>query len=387
MTALPSGPRVLFVDHAGVLGGAELSLLDIIDAWRDRCAVTLLADGPFREELDRRRIATAVDPLGALGHVRKATVMPGPGAVLDLLRIGRRIRERARGFDVVYANSQKAFVAGAVASFGGRARLVWHLRDILGPPHFSALNSRVATWLANRRAALVIANSHATRSAFIAAGGRASLVRVVHNGIDPEPFDRVGDAEVAAVRTALGASGRDPVIAHVGRFHPWKGQDVLLRALQQVSGSRVWLVGAPLFGEEDYERSLRRMAAELGVADRVSFTGFRADVPAVLRAADIVVHSSVYPEPFGRVVVEGMLAGKPVVAANAGGVAEVASDGETALLVPPGNVDALARAIARLVTDPNLRAQLGARGRAHARANFSRQAMVRGVADAIASMR
>lgn len=386
MTDTVARPRVLFVDHAGVLGGAELSLLDVIDAWRDRCAVTLLADGPFRLELERRGVPVEVEPLGALGDVRKATRVPSPGALVDLARVARRIARRARAFDVVYANSQKAFVTSAAASIGARSRLVWHLRDILGPPHFSAMNSRGAAWVANRRAAVVIANSRATGDAFVAAGGRASLVRVVHNGIDPAPFDAVTEAGTARVRAELGAPAGAPVVAHVGRFHPWKGQDVLIRALAGVPEVRAWIVGAPLFGEQRYEDDLKRLAASLGVADRVVFTGFRNDVPTLLCAADVIVHSSVYPEPFGRVVVEGMLAGRPVIAARAGGIPEIAADGDTALLVPPGDAAALTGALATLLRSPDLRARLASRGRAHARAKFSRDAMVRGVEDAISSV-
>ncbi|HVZ49820.1 MAG TPA: glycosyltransferase, partial [Gemmatimonadaceae bacterium] len=197
------------------------------------------------------------------------------------------------------------------------------------------------------------------------------------------PFDAVTPAAAAAARAALGAAPGTPVAVHVGRFHHWKGQQVLLRALAQVPDLHAWFVGAPLFGEDAFDAELRALATALGVASRARFTGFRDDVPTLLRAADVVVHSSVYPEPFGRVVVEGMLAGRPVIAANAGGVPEIVTDGDTGILVPPGDPAALAAALRRVTADPAAAAAMGARGRARAREVFSVAAMVRGVRAAL----
>lgn len=376
-------PRALFVDHAGVMGGAEHSLVDIVPAFAPHARVLLLGDGPFREELQRRGIPVDVDALGASAAVRKAGGLPSMAAVFDVIGAARRLARRARDFDVIYANSQKAFVVSAITGWISGQRVVWHLRDILGPPHFSGPNVRIAVWLANRRASVVIANSRATADAFVAAGGKATLVRVVHNGIDAAPFDAVSDTAARALRHEVGAHEGMPLVVHVGRFHPWKGQQVLLRALALEPRAQAWIVGAPLFGEEAFAAELRALASSLGLESRVRFLGLRDDVPALLRAADIVVHSSVYPEPFGRVVVEGMLAGRPVIAADAGGVTEIMRNEETGLLVSPDEPRALAGAITRLIDDPKLAASIAGRGATHARREFARGAMVRGVVDAV----
>jgi glycosyltransferase involved in cell wall biosynthesis len=377
-----TGPRVLFVDHAGVLGGAELSLLDLVATFSGESSVVLLSDGPFRPALEARGVSVAVEPMGALGAVRKRSVVASPAALLDAWRLSGRLARRARGHDVVYANSQKAFIVAAIAGRRAGVRVAWHLRDILGPPHFSPSTVRAAVWMANRFASVVIANSGATARAFAAAGGRAALVRVVHNGIAAAPFDAVTPDAAAALRAEL-APPDAFVVAHVGRFHHWKGQHVVLHALARESRAMAWFVGAPLFGEEAYAEELRALAVRLGVEQRVRFLGFRDDVPALLRAADAVVHSSVYPEPFGRVVVEGMLAGRPVIAAAAGGVPEIVTDGETGLLVAPGDSGALASAIARLIDDPAAASAMAARGRVRARDAFTVEAMQRGVLAAL----
>jgi len=378
--------RVLFVDHAGVLGGAELSLLDVVTAMGPRAGTVLLEDGPFRAALEERGASVIIEEIGALKRVKKDSGFPAPAALADALALARRVARRARGYGVICANSQKAFVVACAAGLFARRPVVWYLRDILAPPHFSRTNITAAVRLANLRASRVIANSHATARAFIDAGGKSELVRVVHNGIDAAPFDAVSDRAAQALRASLGIPATAYVVALFGRFHPWKGQQVLLHALSELPDVHALFVGAALFGEEAFESSLHDQAKRIGGAGRAHFLGFRSDVPALMRAVDVVVHASVLPEPFGRVVVEGMLAGRPVIATRGGGVTEIAEDGINALLVPPDDAVALAAAIQRLRGDPPLAQRLAANGQAHARERFTASSMLRGVEDALAGL-
>ncbi|NBW66697.1 glycosyltransferase family 1 protein, partial [bacterium] len=383
-TAATAPPRrILCIDHAGVLGGAELSLRDLAVSFGESAEVLLLADGPFRAALTAQGVRVDVEPLGALGAVKKDAGLPSLGALMDAAGIAKRVARRARAYDVLYANSQKAFVVAAAAGLLARRPVVWHLRDILEEPHFSRANITAAAQLANLRAAGVIANSRATADAFVAAGGHRELVHVVHNGIDVAPFDALSSDAGPEARRALGVPAEAFLVALFGRFHPWKGQQVLLDALAELPGVHALIVGAPLFGETAFEAAQHERARALGIADRVHWLGFRDDIPALMRAADVVVHTSVLPEPFGRVVVEGMLAGRPVVATRAGGVPEIMTEGETGCLVPPADAPALARAIRGLRDNPAGAAAMAARGAAHARAQFSAGAMCAGVARAL----
>ena len=126
--------------------------------------------------------------------------------------------------------------------------------------------------------------------------------------------------------------------------------------------------GGALFGEEDQERSLLDLVEALGIGDRVDFTGHVDDVAAELATLDVVVHASTIPEPFGQVVIEAMAAGVPIIAADAGGPAEVVTDGVDGLLVAMGDVDALAGALTRMAGDPELRDRLADAGRVTAAA-------------------
>ena len=144
-------------------------------------------------------------------------------------------------------------------------------------------------------------------------------------------------------------------------------------------------VGAPLFGDEvSYQEELEKKTAALGLSDRVRFLGFREDIPSLLAAVDFVAHTSVAPEPFGRVIVEGMLAGKPVVATRAGGACEIIEDGITGRLVTPGDADELAKVLRALVEQPAEAARLALAGQAAARERFSEKAMLLGIEQAVA---
>ena len=374
--------RVLFLDHAGVLSGAELSLLDIARHYVDSSKVLLLADGPFRERLEQVGIAVEVLPAppAVVGISREGNGGIGDlQAVPGLLTLAWRVARLARNYDVLYANSQKALIVGALAGKLASTPVVWHLRDILSPDHFSPKRRWLAVTLANHLVGRVIANSEASAAAFVRSGGQAERVRVVYNGIDPRLFESVLPTEVDALKEELNLA-EVPIIGTFSRLACWKGQHVLLEALTHLPGVHALLVGDALFGEEaDYLNALRKRAKALKIADRVHFLGFRRDIPQLMRLSDVVVHTSIAPEPFGRVIVEGMLARRPVVATRAGGTVEIIEDGVSGVLVPPGNAEALATVLADLLAEPSRGRALARAGYAVALERFSLRAMLEGI--------
>jgi glycosyltransferase involved in cell wall biosynthesis len=374
-------PAVLFVDHSGVMGGAQHSLLDIAEANREHGAVALLEDGPFAAALETRGVRVLrIDGGAALRCVKKSSVLPRIGSLVAVVRMARVVAAAARSYDLLYANSPKSFLVAALAGAIARKPVVWHLRDILGGGHFSAANVRVMIAVANWRAVRVVANSRATADAFVAAGGNPSLLTVVHNGIDPAPFDALAPDTRREVRAELGVPADAFVVGCFSRLHPWKGQAVLLDAMARMPGVHALVVGGALFsGEAPYEAELRARSERSPFAGRVHMLGARDDVPRLLAACDVVVHPSVLAEPFGRVVVEAMLAGRPVVATSTGGIPEVVTDGETGVLVPPGDAEVLGEALDALRGDATRSATLARHGAARARACFTRDAMLAGV--------
>lgn len=378
--------RVLFLDHAGVLSGAELYLLDLARRYRDSSRVVLLQDGPFYDRLQDEAIdARVVAAPPALTDVsKKGNLVSAAQAVPAIISTVRAVSRMAADYDVIYANSQKALIVGGLAGLFAGVPVIWNLHDLLTKRHFSLLNRTVAVQCANHLTDRVIVNSHATQQSFIESGGRSEKSYVVYNGFEEDEFADVSDDRVDAVRRSLGLDGA-PVVGVFSRLAPWKGQHVLLQALANLpSAPHVMLVGDALFGSDSpYVTRLEEMARRLGVEDRVHFLGFREDVPLLMKASDIVAHTSVAPEPFGRVVVEGMLARRPVVAADAGGVPEIIDHEKTGFLYPPGDADALAARLRRLLTDTDAAETVAEAGYQRARQRFSLEEMTRSVADHI----
>ncbi len=333
--------KVLFLDQSGKPGGAELCLLDISKPYRDRCLVGLFADGSFREQLEQHQIPVQV-LIDQTIEVRKdSSLLQGLSSLKQLLPLIDRVAHLSYSYDLIYANTQKALVVGAIASLLSRRPLVYHLHDIVSPDHFSATNRRLIVNLANL-ASLVITNSEASQKAFVAAGGRAPI-EIVYNGFEPKLYS--SHSEALQLRQTLQLD-RQFVVGHFSRLSPWKGQHVLIEALTHCSADvSALLVGDALFGEQDYLIQLRHQVVKLGLEQRVHFLGFRSDIPQLMTACDLVAHTSTAPEPFGRVIVEAMLSGRPVVAAQAGGAMELVDHDKTGWLCPPNDAKRLAEII------------------------------------------
>ena len=369
-----TAPRVLFLDHTSALGGAELCLLDVAEHLRERSLVALLADGPFRLRLGARGIRTVVlEEAASLQLVKRESRVPGPGAVSAVVSTARAVAKVAREYDLVYANSQKAFIVACVAAFFARKPVLWHLHDILDPKVFSRINIAIDVFLANHVAARVIANSQATASALRARGGTRARIDVVYNGLDPAVAGAVTDADATAMRASLGL-GSGPLLGLFGRLAPWKGQHVAIQALGLIDVTtdvELVIVGDALFGEESYAAELRALVAKQELTKRVHFLGFRDDVPVLMRMVDVVIHTSTAPEPFGRVIAEGMLAERPVIATAGGGASEIVRAGETAWQVQPNSPVDLATAILDVLEDPACARKIARAGRADALARFT----------------
>ncbi len=369
--------KILCIDQTGQLGGGEIALLPWLKANAGDVTMLLFEDGPFRPLLEASGLRVHVLSSVGLKGVRRESGLASMTSILPaFLRLRRAVAAIASGFDVLYANSQKAFLVAALARRRGRP-LVWHLRDILTAEHFSPLMRRVAVWAGNRYATTILANSNATADAWVAAGGARSKITVVHDGVSPLPFDSVSESTVAGLRASY--SGGAPLVGLFGRLSHWKGQHVLLEALATMPGVHAILVGDALFGEDAYAAALRERAGRGDLAGRVHFLGFRSDVPALMKSVDLVVHTSTAPEPFGLVIVEGMLARRPVIATRGGGATEIIRDAKEGVLIEPASVAELKAAIGSLLGDAERRHQLACEGRRRAERDFSEEAMIAGI--------
>lgn len=330
--------RVTHVHRIGGIGGSERHLLTLLPALAGRGADVRFAGldmpgaGPFYEELERAGIPFA------------RTRRPW--------ELARAIR--SSDADLVHTHLVHADVYGALTP-GAPVVSSKH-----NPDPFRAGVWRYAERALSRRARRVIAISDAVRRFSVEVVGLpAGKVELVHYGLDalPEPW---------GANPPLAIADGSPLLLCVARLAPQKGVDTAIRALPKVADATLLVLG-----EGPERAALENLARELGVAGRVLMPGRVGDVAALYRRADVVVHPARW-EGFGLAMLEGMLAGKPVVAARAGSAPELVVDGVTGALFPPDDVDALAAAVLRALDDAGT---LGEAGRGRARAEFSVEQM------------
>ena len=366
---MTDSPRlsVVYVGHSAQLSGAELALSNLLPALTEIDALVVLAeDGPLVERLRGQGVETVVLPLrSATRELRKDTLstvrvqlVPALDTLLYAVRLARLLR--ARRPDLVHTNSLKAHLYGGVAARLAGVPQVWHARDRISEDYLPARAVQVVRAAARVLPTAVVANSVSTRRTLRQAGKPTAVIG------SPVVYDAVPRGEKYSRD-----SNRPFTVGMVGRLSPWKGQDVFLRAFAQAfpaGPERARVVRAAMFGEDAFVASVAALVHELGLAGRVDLRGFQADVPAELAEMDVLVHASVIPEPFGQVVVEGMAAGVPVVASNAGGPSEIVEHGRTGFLTPPGDVGALAAQLRELREDPALWLRVSVAGEQASRA-------------------
>jgi glycosyltransferase involved in cell wall biosynthesis len=374
--------RVMFVDHVASVGGAEIALYNLIRHFDFNVIQPVVVLGEEGILADRLKSIAEVHVIPMCAEVRTArkdnlgarSLLLGSaiiGAIRYIYQLIQFIREH--NVDLVHTNSLKSdILGGCAAKLAGRP-VIWHVRDRITsdylPSRVAAMFRVLSKWLPD----LIIADSRAVAATLSKAS--TTSIRVVHEGTPHEEFER--HSQMAPARNT------SPVIGLVGRISPWKGQDVFVRAAsivhQKHPEARFRIIGAALFGEATFEQKLHALVEDLKVGPVVEFSGFRHDIHVAIAELDILVHASTRPEPFGQVIIEGMAAGKPVVATNAGGVPEIIEDGVTGYLVSMADAEGMAGVINKLLDDPEAALAVSVRGQQHVAVNFSITRTVQGV--------
>ncbi len=348
---------VLYLHSSAGRYGADRQLHAIttgLDPDRYRALVVLPEGGPLADDLRAAGVEVLIRPLAVL---RRALMSPrGLGQVAasfasDAGGLGRLAR--VRGVDLVHTNTSVT-LGGAAAARIAQVPHVWHVREIYA--------GFERWWPGYRRLLLTADALPCVSAATLRQFDAAPQASVLHDGL---ATTGPGRAARGASRAALGLDPDAFVVAVLGRVSGWKGQDVLVRALGQAALMEhpevvALVAGDPWRGEERHLRTLLEIAGQLGVAARVRHVGFREDVATVYGAADVVAVPSKQPDPFPNAALEAAAAGCCVVASDHGGLPELLRDGETGVLVAPGDAVALAEALAALLADPARRAALGA---------------------------
>jgi glycosyltransferase involved in cell wall biosynthesis len=296
-----------------------------------------------------------------------------------LLAILREIRQRK--YDLLHTHDVKTNVLGVLA---GRLAGIPVVATAHGYPRAIRRNDvyRLLDLRILRLCQQVICVSEGLRQELLAAGLNARRLTVVHNGISVTTVCRGAAAGAHDLRHDLGLRPGDVIAMAIGRLSTEKGHSYLLRACQVVAAQRPHL-HLVIVGDGPLRASLEREAAHLGIGKRVFFLGFRADVPALMIQSELLVHPSL-SEGLPNVILEAMALGLPVIATAAGGIPELIRDGETGLIVPAADVEALASAMLRLIDHPEAAHTLARQGHDSVVANFTVERMAEGLATVFA---
>ncbi|HEV7732177.1 MAG TPA: glycosyltransferase family 4 protein [Candidatus Binatia bacterium] len=374
-----SAHRIVFVEASigGVVGGSLtgiLHLLERIDRTRFAPSLVLYEEKPVADELrasgipvhvlpplpgptadasrDRSRLTRAVRRLGDLLQV----VRPRARALMDVF-------ERERPALVYLCNGLTANLDGVLAAARCGLPVICHEKGFRRVGPAERLLSR---WI-DTSVGMTDEITEYYRSRHV----RARRFLTILDGIDCTQF---GPGGGAAIRREFCIPPAAPLVGIVGHIQEWKGQMVVAEAVAQARVRfpelRCLMVGGVHRQGEAYGEALRARIAAPDLAGHVILTGARRDVSACLDAMDVAIHSSTSPEPFGRVMIEAMALGRPVIAPREGGPIVIVVDGETGLLVPPRDPGGLAAAIAQLVGDPQRRLAMGRAARARVDAVF-----------------
>lgn len=386
MQAGGRGVRVLFASHTGHVSGGEHSLLDLLAALPTGVSAEVACPpGDLARRLPRSH------PIPGTDASLRLHPLFTPRAVARMARAGWRLRAIARrtGADVVHANSIRAGLVALVARAAGGPPVVVHVRDRLPDGRLGRLTLALLT----RFAAAVVGNSEYTLDG-VPKGGRALRAAV------PSPVDlaRFDPSRVDRVRTRerLGLGVDTPVLGVVGQLTPWKAQDDAIRILRGVRAgipdATLLLAGTAKFVSEEtrydnrtFVGALHAMCADFGLDGAVRFLGEREDVPDLLAALDVLLVPS-WAEPFGRVVIEGMAMGIPVIATAEGGPAEIVEDGADGVLLPPRAPERWAQEVVRLLEDREGARALAEVARRRVGPSYGVEAHVRGILDVYAQV-
>jgi glycosyltransferase involved in cell wall biosynthesis len=389
--------RVLFLNPAGNLGGAERSLLDLVASIRvhpelgsTELGLIAGANGPLIEAASHlgvhvrtlpltKHLATAGDS-GLRDAGKRLSVLRQnqfARAALEIPGYALRLRAAIREFapTVVHSNGIKMHLLAA--AIRDQTPLVWHIRDFVSE---RPVVRRAMRTLAERAdAAIAISNA-------VAGDARPFMgrtpVSVVYNAVDTDLFAPEGPVADLDRLAGVDAAPRGAVrVGLVATFARWKGHDIFLDAARRVVATasttpvRFYVVGGPIYdtaASQFREDELRAMVRERGLDEWVTFVPFQNRVDAAYRALDVVVHASCRREPFGRTIAEAMATGRPVVASRESGAAEMFEEGVDALAFQLGDTGVLAQLLLGLIAESRRREALGRAARSAAVEHFSR---------------
>lgn len=358
---------VLYLNHSAQISGAEASLRSLLWGLRRADApvdplVALPGEGQFTSLLRDEGWSVTLAPLRRLQRPRG--LIDTMASLLHVLQTAPHICRLAQGANakIIHSNSTTAHLVGGIAGEKIGRPAVWHCRDLVSL-------GKIAPQL-NAKAAKVVAISACVAEMLEQDGVPHDKIRIIFNGIDPDEWR---PRERSVVRELLAIPKEEFVFGMMGQLVPWKNHRAFIEACAQLaqdegcSHARFVMIGGDLWSEQSsYIKELRDEVKKSELAGRFNFVPNQNDAADAMAALDCLVHPAM-DEPFGRVVMEAMAMGKPVIAMNHNGPREIIRNGEDGLLV---EADELAQTMKRVLQDADLRAHLSHNARPSVESRF-----------------
>ncbi len=360
---------ILFIHQSAELYGSDktmLYFLSKLDKTKYLPVIVLPFEGPLKIELEKNNIKVVIAPV--LKLYRK---MFTPS---NLIKFFREYKEGIRKLDklnqeynfrLVYSHTLAALI-GIIFAKKLKIKHLWHVQEIIAKPKvFNIAFKKLLSLNCNHK---VVYDSIATMNFWIHDNKKlASKSEAIWNGIETNNIQTFTHEEILEVRKDFFLSNKDEIIiALVGRINSWKGQQLLLNSFNILSKANkniklVYLGSSPP-NQENFEFDLKNKIKEYQLKEKVIIIPFQKEISKFWNSIDIAIVPSTEPEPFGMVIIEAMLAKKPVIASNHGGPTEIVIDGVTGILFEPNNEILLANSIQKLIESVEFRNNFGEKG-------------------------
>jgi len=383
--------NLLFIHQSGEMYGSDktlLFLLKYLDKSRFTSVVILPSEGPLKIALENENIKVVIAPVLKL-HRKMFSVKE----IYNFLNDSKKavstmdILHKTHHFDIIYSNTL-AVLLGINYARKRKIKHIWHIHEIIESPklikHFFLKLIQIK---ANTK---IIYNSFATSKFWNINSIIARKSVVILNGLESIK-ESLPEKEIQQIRLDFfNANSNEIVIALIGRINSWKGQAILLEGFVELAklntNIKLVFIGSTPPNQDYLVADLHNKIAACNITEKVAIIPFQENIADFWQSIDIAVVPSIEPEPFGLVAVEAMLAKKPVVASNHGGLSEIVVNNETGLLVEPRNVNELIIALQKLIENEELRKSFGQKGYEKAIKEFSVEhytKKIEGIFDAI----
>lgn len=369
--------NILFIHQSSELYGSDKTLLYLVIGLKTKGhhpIVVLPNEGPLMELLLKEGVDVVVSPVFKISRKMFGfkNLLFLPHQIIKAFAVLDKINSQNR-IDIVYSNTL-AVLIGILYAWRRKIKHIWHVHEIIESP--KPVVKFFKTLLARESNGTIIYNSAATKEFWNHNNPKLNKKSVVVlNGMSHLAIHLTETDKLNIRKNLFGAKDNELVVALVGRISRWKGQLLLLEAfrnlLEKHPNTRLVYVGSPPPDQEVFLENLKHKIAEYRLQSKVTLVPFQEEIAKVWEAIDIAVVPSTEPEPFGLVALEAMLASKPVIGANHGGLKEIILDQETGFLFEPCSVKALEKSLSILLSQEKIRLSMGLSGFKRATSVFS----------------